>query len=419
MLHGELYKPYLYRVFSESKAYVLGIVIGFLSLAVFMTAFLFFLTRKERVTDWRAFFKVERLDIRGIWLCFGLGVLLQTLNAAFLWNFVLKPVRDFLSSLGLSGSAIGLGTGGTVPALAPNQAILLTVFLLVFWWLEVPEELFFRGYLQNKFQSIVGKNTAAVISAIVWDLAHLWGLVNILERFLYPIGNRSLLLAVIAPQIWGVTISPTSPSGILLLLGINAALIVLITAIWRFLCLDRGQPDRPQDTEKMDVARNGSESAGPGQGTPPHLPIRGRWGVNTYLMKTATQFWLIEILISGFNFFVLMNLVYEPRWGNLIAHQIGMSTRITYIYVIAFFLLRTVKKYETRDLFHVGILWLGLTLLFEWGGSFIIRRPVEEIVIGWNIFAGYMWPYVLLTYFSANLIVGTVLHPGKKRMGGM
>jgi len=440
LLHGELYQPYLYRVFSESKAYVLGIVIGFLSLAVFMTAFLFFLTRKERVTDWRAFFKVERLDIRGIWLCFGLGVLLQTLNAAFLWNFVLKPVRDFLSSLGLSGSAIGLGTGGTVPALAPNQAILLTVFLLVFWWLEVPEELFFRGYLQNKFQSIVGKNTTAVISAIVWDLAHLWGLVNILERFLYgllygfifrlrqnttptmivhPIGNRSLLLAVIAPQIWGVTISPTSPSGILLLLGINAALIVLITAIWRFLRSDRGQPNRRKDTEKTDVARNGSESTGTGQGTPPCLPIRGRWGVNSYLMKTATQFWLIEILISGFNFFVLMNLVYEPRWGNLIAHQIGMSTRIAYIFVIAFFLLRTVKKYETRDLFHVGILWLGLTLLFEWGGSFIIRRPVEEIVIGWNIFAGYMWPYVLLTYFSANLIVGTVLHPGKKRMGVM
>jgi hypothetical protein len=91
-----------------------------------------------------------------------------------------------------------------------------------------------------------------------------------------------------------------------------------------------------------------------------------------------------------------------------------MSTRIVYIFVIAFFLLRNVKKYEARDLLHVGLLWLGLTLLFEWGGSLIIRRPVEEIVVGWNIFAGYMWPYVLLAYLSANLVVGTILRPGKK-----
>ena len=43
-------------------------------------------------------------------------------------------------------------------------------------------------------------------------------------------------------------------------------------------------------------------------------------------------------------------------------------------------------------------------------------RPVDEILIGWNIFAGYLWPYVLLTYLLSPLIVGTILHPGKKPM---
>lgn len=100
--------------------------------------------------------------------------------------------------------------------------------------------------------------------------------------------------------------------------------------------------------------------------------------------------------------------------GGLTAHQIGMSTRIVYIFGFAYFLLRFVKAYDTHDLMHVGLLWLGLTLLFEWGGSLAIRRPVEEILIGWNIFAGYMWPYVLLTYLLSNLIVGTILHPGKE-----
>lgn len=137
--------------------------------------------------------------------------------------------------------------------------------------------------------------------------------------------------------------------------------------------------------------------------------------MNTLLLKTAIRVWLMEILISGFNFFVLMNLIYEPIWGVLVAHQIGMSTRIVYILILAYFLLRFVKRYETKDLIHVGILWLVLTLLFEWVGSLAIGRSVEEILIGWNIFAGYMWPYVLLTYLSSNLIVGTILHPSKKR----
>lgn len=132
------------------------------------------------------------------------------------------------------------------------------------------------------------------------------------------------------------------------------------------------------------------------------------------LLKTAIHVWLMEILVSCFNFFILINRVYEPRCGLLVAHQIGMSTRIAYIFIFAYFLLRFVKEYETKDLVHVGFLWLGLSLIFEWGGSIAIGRPVEEILIGWNIFTGYMWPYVLLTYLLSNLIVGIILHPSKK-----
>lgn len=138
--------------------------------------------------------------------------------------------------------------------------------------------------------------------------------------------------------------------------------------------------------------------------------------MNTQLLKTAVRVWLMEIVVSGFNFFVLMTLIYEPRWGELVAHQIGMSTRIVYIFIFAYFLLRFVREYNTKDLIHVGILWLGSTLIFEWAGSLAIGRPVEEILIGWNILAGYMWPYVLLAYLLSNLIVGIVLHPGKNEI---
>ena len=135
--------------------------------------------------------------------------------------------------------------------------------------------------------------------------------------------------------------------------------------------------------------------------------------MNTRLLSTAIRVWLMETLVSGFNFFVLMGMVYEPLFGELLAHQIGMTTRIVYILVFACLLLRYVRDYSTLDLVHVGLLWLALELLFEWGGSLLMGRSVAEILIGWNVFAGYMWPYVLLTYLLSNLVLGSVLRPGK------
>ncbi len=124
--------------------------------------------------------------------------------------------------------------------------------------------------------------------------------------------------------------------------------------------------------------------------------------LNLDLLSVAGRIWATEVLVSGFNFFVLMALVYEPRWGELRAHQIGMTTRIVYIFLFAYLLLRYSKGYETRDLVQVGFLWLGLTLIFEWGGSLAIGRPVREILIGWQVWKGYLWPFVLLTYFCAK-----------------
>jgi hypothetical protein len=45
--------------------------------------------------------------------------------------------------------------------------------------------------------------------------------------------------------------------------------------------------------------------------------------------------------------------------------------------------------------------------------SFLIRRPVREILVGCHVRRGHMWPYVLLTYLLSQLIVGTTLHPGR------
>ena len=61
--------------------------------------------------------------------------------------------------------------------------------------------------------------------------------------------------------------------------------------------------------------------------------------MNVYLLMMTFRVWFLELAVTAVNYFFLMSKVYEPRYGKLKAHQIGMSTRIVYIFVFAYFIL--------------------------------------------------------------------------------
>lgn len=128
--------------------------------------------------------------------------------------------------------------------------------------------------------------------------------------------------------------------------------------------------------------------------------------MNTYLLMITFRIWLVELPIAAVNYYVLMRRIYEPRWGALRAHQIGTATRIAIIVGLAYVLLDHVGDYTDAELVATGALWMALWLVFEWGGSMLQRRPVREILVGWHIERGYMWPYVLLAYLLVPALLG-------------
>jgi hypothetical protein len=134
--------------------------------------------------------------------------------------------------------------------------------------------------------------------------------------------------------------------------------------------------------------------------------------VSSYLLMITFRVWLAEIAVSAFNYFVLMKRVYEPRVGALRAHRIGMTTRIVYILPFAYVLVRVADADTVPELLLAGTFWLALVLLFEWAGSLLLRRPVHEILEGWHVESGYMWPYVLATYLFSPLLMGLLLNRG-------
>lgn len=130
-----------------------------------------------------------------------------------------------------------------------------------------------------------------------------------------------------------------------------------------------------------------------------------------YALMITFRAWLVEVPVAAVNAFVLMDRVYAPRFGALTAHQIGMTARIVWILVFAYFIASFSRNGSARVLLLCGAFWMALWLSFEWAGSLLIGRPVEEILVGWHVEHGYMWPHVLIAYLLAPLLVGSALHP--------
>jgi hypothetical protein len=130
--------------------------------------------------------------------------------------------------------------------------------------------------------------------------------------------------------------------------------------------------------------------------------------VNTELLRLTFLVWLAELPLAAVNWFVLAKRVYEPRVGELRAHRIAMVTRMVWIVVLAVVLLRLADGSTTLDALVAGLFWMLLWLSFEWVGSLLVRRPIREILVGWHVERGYLWPYVLATYLLAPLVVGLV-----------
>ena len=85
-------------------------------------------------------------------------------------------LREFLLYLPIA-LPIGLATGFLrAHAFAFHPGVLLAEFaqawLFTFFFIAVPEELFFRGWLQNLLERRAGRNGALAITAVLFGLAH-------------------------------------------------------------------------------------------------------------------------------------------------------------------------------------------------------------------------------------------------------
>ncbi|HSJ45551.1 MAG TPA: hypothetical protein VK923_12780 [Euzebyales bacterium] len=83
--------------------------------------------------------------------------------------------------------------------------------------------------------------------------------------------------------------------------------------------------------------------------------------------------------------------------GELPAHQLSTVTLLVFLAAYMWAVERWRQLPSTRTAVQVGLLWAGLTVVFEFVlGLYVTKQPLSELLGAYNVAAGRLWALVPL-----------------------
>ncbi len=118
----------------------------------------------------------------------------------------------------------------------------------------------------------------------------------------------------------------------------------------------------------------------------------------TSIFVRVVILWFIFLPIAFLNGFI-REATYKRVVGDLAAHQISTLTAIIALFVVSYFFLKpVVANVPTSSLLMAGVIFVTMTMLFEFGfGHYVSKFPWERLLGDYNIFKGRVWGLFLLS----------------------
>ena len=113
------------------------------------------------------------------------------------------------------------------------------------------------------------------------------------------------------------------------------------------------------------------------------------------LLGRALAGWCL-LLVAAVGNGALRQAVLLPRLGDAPAHALSSVMLSAVVFVLGWWLARWLGMESSRQAWRVGLLWLGLTLGFEFlGGHFLFGTPWSQLLADYNVIEGRLWILVL------------------------
>lgn len=116
-------------------------------------------------------------------------------------------------------------------------------------------------------------------------------------------------------------------------------------------------------------------------------------------------FWIPMIGIAVANG-LLREVWYGRRLGELRAHQISTLSAVVLLGLYMWLVLRLFPPASAAQAAKVGLLWLGLTVAFEFlFGHFVAGHSWSRLLQDYNLLAGRVWVLVLVWLAAAPVLL--------------
>lgn len=124
------------------------------------------------------------------------------------------------------------------------------------------------------------------------------------------------------------------------------------------------------------------------------------------LIRRSIVIWLLLIPMAIANG-ILRESVITPAIGPQAGHVLSTMIFVVVVFAAAFILMAGADAGAGRkEAVFAGVLWVALTVLFEFGfGHYVIGHPWERLLGDYNLAAGRVWVFVLLAELLAPLML--------------
>ena len=127
--------------------------------------------------------------------------------------------------------------------------------------------------------------------------------------------------------------------------------------------------------------------------------------------------WVILAFVTIL-FAIFREAVFIPAIGldGTLARALLLPIGLAYTFGIAYtFLKKTKALYTVNDTVSIGILWLILTIAFEFTfGSLVMGNSLATMIADYNILAGRTWPIFLLGVLLSPIIAGRKIRKNQR-----
>ena len=132
--------------------------------------------------------------------------------------------------------------------------------------------------------------------------------------------------------------------------------------------------------------------------------------IKNVLYFYALGIWFVMMLSAILNG-ILREYIISENIGDYFGHVISVVILSFIIFILTFYFLKSISiPYKNIDLWLIGIMWLTMTVSFEFiFGYFIIGHSINFLLADYNILKGRLWIIILIITLISPILCGLIL----------